>query len=336
MNLATYIAKRLILMVCVLLGVLILVFVIFHMIPADPVGSILGGNAPPEMVEELRHELGLDKSLYQQFLSYIRGVFHGDLGVSLRTGKPVWEDIKRFFPATIELTIVALIISIAMGIPLGIISAVKRNKVSDHIVRVFSISGVSFPVFWTGLILLMIFYYKLGWLPGPGRCDLYIDYPAKITNLLLLDSIIAGNWSAFFNGLAHLILPAFVLGYSATANIARITRSSMLDVLMQDYIITARAKGLRERAVIMKHAFKNAMLPTITIVGLTMGALLEGAVLTETIFAWPGLGRYITNGLIAFDYPSVMGGTLYIAIVYSLINLIVDISYGFLDPRIRV
>ncbi len=336
MNLATYIARRLALMVLVVFGVLIITFVISHVIPADPVGAILGGNAPLEKVDALRRELGLDRPLHLQFVAYIWGAVRGDLGRSLRTGRPVWQDIQQYFPATVELTFSAILLAIVLGIPMGVISAARRNRVSDHTARVFSIVGVSMPVFWTGLVLMLLLYYRLDWLPGPGRLDLEVLPPPSRTRLLLVDSLLAGNWEALRNAIGHLIMPAFVLGYVATATIARMTRSSMLDVLYQDYIRTARSKGLRERVVILRHALRNALIPTVTVIGLVFGGLLEGSVLTETIFAWPGLGRYITTGYITLDYPAVMGGTLYIAVVFSIVNLIVDLTYAVLDPRIRL
>ncbi len=336
MNLTSYIARRLALMVLVVFGVLIITFVISHVIPADPVLAILGGNAPTDKVDALRRQLGLDRPLPQQFVDYLWGAVRGDLGRSLRTGRPVWVDIQQYFPATVELTVSAILVAIILGIPLGVISATRRNQVQDHTTRVFSIVGVSMPVFWTGLVLLLLLYYRLGWLPGPGRLDLAILPPPSRTRLLILDSLLAGNWAALGNAVAHLIMPAFVLGYVATATIARVTRSSMLDVLYQDYIRTARSKGLLERVVILRHALRNALIPTVTIIGLVFGGLLEGSVLTETIFAWPGLGRYITTGYISLDYPAVMGGTLYIAVVFSIVNLIVDLTYAFLDPRIRL
>ncbi len=336
MNLASYVARRLALMVLVVFGVLVITFVISHVIPADPVLAILGGNAPAEKVDALRRQLGLDRPLPQQFVSYISGAVRGDLGRSLRTGRPVWQDIRQYFPATVELTVSSMLVAIVLGIPLGVISATRRNQVQDHTTRVFSIVGVSMPVFWTGLVLLLLLYYRLGWLPGPGRLDLAILPPPSRTRLLILDSLLAGNWAALGNAIAHLIMPAFVLGYVATATIARVTRSSMLDVLFQDYIRTARSKGLVERVVIVRHALRNALIPTVTVIGLVFGGLLEGSVLTETIFAWPGLGRYITTGYISFDYPAVMGGTLYIAVVFSIVNLLVDLTYAFLDPRIRL
>jgi peptide/nickel transport system permease protein len=260
----------------------------------------------------------------------------GDLGRSLRTGRPVWDDIQQYFPATVELTFSAIALAILFGVPMGVISAVKRNEPADHGARMFSIVGVSMPVFWTGLILMLFLYHRLGWLPGPGRLDLAVLPPPSRTGLLLLDSLVARNWEALGNALAHLVMPAFVLGYVATATIARTTRSSMLDILGQDYIRTARAKGLLERLVIIRHALRNALIPTVTIIGLVFGGLLEGSVLTETIFAWPGLGRYITTGYLTLDYPAVMGGTLYIAVVFSIVNLVVDLTYAVLDPRIRL
>ncbi|MDQ7839487.1 MAG: ABC transporter permease [bacterium] len=336
MNLATYVARRLGLMVFVLFGVLVITFVVSHVIPADPVGAILGGNAPSEKVDALRAQLGLDKPLPEQFVAYLWGAVHGDLGRSLRTGRPVWDDIQQYFPATVELTMSAIFLAIILGVPMGVISAVRRNQAPDHAARLFSIVGVSMPVFWTGLVLMLLLYYRFGWLPGPGRLDLAVLPPPSRTGLLLLDGLVARNWEAVRNALAHLIMPAFVLGYVATATIARITRSSMLDILSQDFIRTARAKGLREQVVILRHALRNALIPTVTIIGLVFGGLLEGSVLTETIFAWPGLGRYITTAYITLDYPAVMGGTLYIAVVFSIVNLVVDLTYAVLDPRIRL
>ena len=334
-KLGTYIVKRLFLMIIVMLGVATIVFFITHVIPADPVGAILGGNAPIELVDQMRHQLGLDKSIPLQFINYMEGIVHGDFGVSLKTNRSVLKDIIDFFPATIELAIVSMIFATIVGVVLGILSAVYRNKVIDHFSRVFSILGVSMPVFWLGLLLLLLFYYRLGWLPGGGRNSLFI-FPPHITGLVLLDSAIAGDWTSFWDGLRHIILPAFVLGYASAASIARIMRASMLDVLRQDFIRTAKSKGLSKRVVIYRHAVKNALIPVVTIIGLSFGSLLSGAVLTETIFSWPGLGRYIVNALLVLDYPAVTGGTLFIAFIYSLANLIVDISYAVLDPRMRV
>ncbi len=336
MKLWYFIMKRLFLMVIVLFGILVLVFFIAKIIPADPVGALLGGNAPPELIDELKHKLGLDKPLIIQFVDYIKGALKGDFGVSLKTNRPVIEDIKEYFPATMELAIFAIIIAVGIGIPLGIFSAVKRNSVVDHFSRIFSILGVSMPVFWTGLLLLLLFYYKLDLLPGSGRLELFIIPPEPKTGMIILDALLEGNWEAFWDGLKHIILPAFVLGYASSASIARMTRASVLDVLRQDYIRTAKAKGLPKRLVIYKHALKNALIPVVTLIGLRFGSLLEGAVLTETIFGWPGLGRYIVNALLVLDYPAIMGGTVFIALIYSLANLVVDITYAVLDPRMRI
>ncbi len=335
MKLGNYIIKRSLLMLLVMFGVVAIVFAIVHVIPADPVGALLGGNAPPAVVDRMKEQLGLNKPLFIQFIDYIWGVIHGNLGNSIQSGRPVVQDIMEYFPVTLQLSIVAIFISIILGIFLGIFSAVYRNKWIDHFSRIFSILGVSMPVFWTGLILLLVFYYILGWLPGTGQLSLFVIPPERITGMILVDSLLTGNWEAFWNGLRHIILPAAVLGYAATASIARITRASMLDVLTQDYIRTAKAKGMSKKVVIYRHALKNALIPVVTIIGLTFGGLLEGAVLTETVFGLPGLGRYIVNALLNLDYPAIMGGTLFIALIYSLVNLSVDLIYAMLDPRMR-
>jgi len=336
MNLGAYITRRLALMIFVIFGVLTITFVVSHIIPADPIAAAYGGQAPPELIEKIRHEWGLDRPLHEQYVAYMWDALHGSLGNSIKTTKPVIEDLRRYFPATFELSTTAIILAIIIGIPLGIASAVKRNKISDHIARVFSILGISMPVFWLGLLLLAFFYYQLGVLPGPGRLDTFIEPPPNITGMITLDSLITGKRDAFFNSLQRLILPSFVLAFASIAAVVRITRSSMLDVLRQDYIRTAKSKGLKNRIVIMKHALRNALIPTTTIVGLRYGSLLEGAVLTETIFAWPGVGRYMVGAILYNDFPAIMGSVLLIAIVYCLANLTVDIIYGFLDPRIRV
>jgi peptide/nickel transport system permease protein len=335
MNFWAYLARRVALMIFTLFGIVVITFIISHVIPADPIGAILGPQAPPELVEKVRHEWGFDRPMWDQFVDYLWKLLHGDLGKSIRTNKPVMSDLLYYFPATIELATAALIVAIITGIPLGIISAVKKDKVPDHLSRIFVLIGVSMPVFWLGLILLFVLYYQLGVMPGPGRLDPYITPPPRITGILTIDSLISGNFDAFKNALWHLILPSFVLGYYSSASIARITRASLLEVLRQDYVRTARAKGLRERIVLMRHAIRNSLIPTTTVIGVSYGSLLEGAVLTETIFAWPGLGRYSTGAFLSVDFLAVMGSTLLIALVYSFANFIVDIIYAFLDPRIR-
>lgn len=322
-------------MVFVLLGVMTIIFFISHLIPADPVAAMLGGQAPPELIEELRTKWNLDKTLPQQYGIYVWRLLQGDFGISISTGKPVLSDLTHFFPATFELATMATILSIIVGILLGIISAVKRGGLTDHISRVFALSGISMPVFWLGLLLLLLFYYRLGWLPGAGQLPYYMSRPPWVTGFITLDSLIAGRFDAFVSAVKHLVMPAVVLSFYGIAAISRITRSSMLDVLREDYTNTARAKGLREVVVVMKHALKNAMLPVITIAGITYGRLLEGSIITETIFAWPGLGRYATNAFLSIDFPAVVGSTILIALLYAMSNLIVDILYAYLNPKIR-
>ena len=336
MNLLTYVIRRLFLMIFVLFGVLVITFIVSHVIPADPVGAALGSQAPEYLIIKVRHEWGLDLPLQEQFINYMWNALHGDLGISIRTNRPVSEDLLQYFPATIELSTTAIIFAIALSIPLGIVSAVRRNKLADHITRIFSIFGISMPVFWLGLLLLAALYFKLGLMPSVGQLSFQVTAPPRVTGFLTIDCLLAGDLNAFFNYLSHLILPAFVLGFASLASITRITRSSMLEVLRQDYIRTARAKGLSKRVVINRHALKNALIPTTTVIGLRYGSLLEGAVLTETIFAWPGVGLYVVGAILFLDFPAIMGSVLAIALVYSIANLVVDLVYGFLDPRMRV
>jgi len=304
-------------------------------IPADPVAAMLGGQAPPELIEQVKEKWDLDKPLYRQYLIYLWRLSHGDLGISISTGQPVMEDLIHYFPATLELATAATFLSVIFGIALGIISAVKRGRVTDHLSRVSALFGISMPVFWLGLLMLLLFYYLLDWLPGAGQLPYYMARPPRVTGLIILDSLIAGRFDAFKSALKHMVMPAVVLSFFGIAAISRITRSSMLDVLREEYVTTARAKGLREVMVVMKHALKNAMLPVTTIAGITYGRLLEGSVITETIFAWPGLGRYATNAFLALDFPAVVGSTMLIALLYALTNLIVDISYAYLNPKVR-
>lgn len=322
-------------MVAVMIGVSIITFAISHVIPADPVVAALGDHARDDQIAAFRAEYGLDQPVVDQYVIYVRGLLQGNLGISIRTRRPVSDDLRDFFPATLELSLAALLVSILFDIPAGILSSLARNHWPDNLVRVFSLLGGSLPIFWLGLILIGIFYSQLGWLPGGGRIEQFVSPPQTLTGLYVLDSLLTGNLPALQSSVLHLILPAFTLGYYSTAIIARIMRSSMLEVLNQDYIRTARAKGLRERAVVVRHGLRNALIPTMTIIGVTFGSLLSGAVLTETIFTWPGLGRYATASAINLDFPAVMGVTLLAAVVYMLANLTVDISYHWLDPRIQ-
>jgi peptide/nickel transport system permease protein len=335
MRVRKLIARRIALMIFVLWGIITITFIVARVIPADPIGSILGPQAPPELVEKLRKEWGLDKPLYQQYFDYIINVLHGDFGKSIKTNRPVVEDLKQFFPATIELATFSLIIAVLIGVPLGILSALKKDSTIDYLSRMFALTGVSTPVFWLGLVLLYLFYYKIQIFPEPGRLSTGVQPPDPITGMILLDSLLRGKFDVFLDALKHIILPSIVLGFYNSAYIMRITRASVLEVISQEYVRMAIAKGLRRRKVILKHVFRNAMIPIVTVIGITYGSLLEGAVLTETIFAWPGLGRYATQAFLSLDYNAVVGATFLIALVYSLANLVVDVLYIYIDPRTR-
>ena len=335
MGFSHYLIRRFGMTMVTLAGILSITFILARIIPADPVAVILGPQAPPELLENTYHELGFDQPLYTQFVIYWENVLHGNLGISLRTQRPVLEDLCKFFPVTIELATIALLIGVFTGIPLGILCAVKKDTWGDHLARIVSLFGLSMPVFWSGLMALLIFYYWLEWLPGPGQLSPYLFPDESITGLLLVDSLLHRNFEIFFDALQHLVLPSFVLGYFATASITRITRSSMLEVMNQDYIQTARAKGVRESVVVYSHALKNAIIPITTVIGLMYGNLLEGAVLTETIFSWPGLGRYMTDAILSLDFNAVMGGTMLIALVFLITNFVVDMLYALLNPQIR-
>jgi len=330
-----YVIKRLVLFVIVIFGVVTITFFISHVIPADPVGAILGENAPQELVEKMERELGLDLPLGQQYTRYLKGLTNWNFGISLRTQKQVSEDLRVYFPATIELALLALFIAIIFGISIGVISAVKRNQWPDNASRVFSLVGISMPAFWLGLLFILILYYHLGLIPAGGRLSPSISSPPMVSGLYLLDSLVAGQFKTFWDALYHLLGPALVLGWIQTAYICRVTRSSMLEVLNEEYIRTARVKGLKEKAVIFKHAFRNASIPVLTMIGISFGYMLEGSVLTETVFGYPGLGRYAVNSFLSLDLNAVIGSVTLIAICYALSNLIVDLLYAALDPRIK-
>jgi len=333
---ANYLIRRLVTLSITLVGIMVMTFFISLVVPLDPLAAIAGPQAPQETVERLRVLYGFDQPVYVQFGRYVQRLLRGDLGVSFQTGRPVLDDILHFFPATLELASVALVIAILVGIPLGVLSAVYRNSPIDHLSRVLSLVGVSMPVFWTGLVLLLVFYFKLGWFPEPGRLDVMLIEPDRITGVLMVDSVIAGDWEVFWDALKHMILPATVLGLFGLAGIARIVRSSMLDVLSQEYIKTARIKGLNEFLVLTRHALRNALVPAVTVIGLTYGGLLEGSVLTETIFSWPGLGRYLAAAFLTLDLNAVVGGTMLVALSFCLVNLLVDFVYAFLNPKITL
>ena len=335
MRLLNYVLKRLFYSIPVLIGVTLLVFIISHAIPGDPARMMAGQKASRQAVENLRHSLGLDRPLPEQYLRYAAGLLTGDLGKSIRYQRPVLDDLKDFFPATFELTLASMIFCIVAGLVLGIISALRRNRPIDHMTRVFSVVGVSMPVFWLGLMLLLLFYRNLGWLPGSGRLDIGVSPPVHVTGMYLIDTLAEGSWEKFANACAHMLLPAFCLSYVYLAITTRIVRSSMISVMGLDFITTARANGIREAVVVLKHALKNALIPAVTITGLSIGELLGGAILTETIFDWPGMGKYVVDSVGFLDFPAIMGFTLVVSLVYVLINLLVDVLYALLDPQIR-
>src|SRR5574339_982561 len=335
MHLLSYLLRRLVGFVAVMIGISIITFGLSHLVPADPAVVALGDHATEAQIDAFREKYGLNKPVPEQYWIYVTGLLHGDLGISLRTRRPVAADLHDFFPATFELSLTALILSILIGIPSGVLSATARNRLPDHFVRIMSLIGGSVPIFWLGLILIGFFYGRLGWLPGGARIDKFVPPPPHVTGLFTVDSLLVGDYKAFWSSVHHLILPALALGYFSTSIIARMMRSSMLEVLNQAYVLAARAKGLSQGLVIWRHAARNALIPTVTTIGVTFGSLLSGAVLTETIFSWPGLGRYATNSAINLDFPAVMGVTLLAALVYTLINLVVDVGYHWLNPRIR-
>jgi len=335
MNLLSFMARRAGLTVFVLFGVTLITFLLSHVVPADPVVAYLGEHAPPDLVEKVRHQIGLDRPLPVQYALYLRDLFHGNLGISIMDNRPVRQDLAQYLPATVELSTAAMLVAIAIGIPTGVVSALYKDRWPDQVARIFALGGTSLPIFYVALLLIGLLYSRLGILPGPGQLSVYTEPPPHITGMVVPDALLSGDWAVLGDALRHLILPAVVLGYYSAALITRMTRGSLLEVLRQDYVRTARAKGLGEGRVVLGHALRNALLPTVTVIGLTYGGLLSGAVLTETIFSWPGLGRYATNSVISVDIPAVLGVTLIIAFIYSLANLLVDVLYAYLDPQIR-
>jgi peptide/nickel transport system permease protein len=332
-----YLARRVVLMVVAAAGVTLISFVISHAVPSDPIVSNLGQQASqrPEIVAAFRAKWGLDRPLHEQYLAFLGNLTHGDLGTSINTRRPIATDVSQFLPATVELSTVSILFALIIGLPLGICAAVYRDGPIDHVARLLSLVGVSIPIFWLAAVALVIFYATLQIAVGPGRLGPQIEAPPAVTGLLSIDSLLAGDLATFRSAIEHLMLPGLVLGSSVMGLITRVTRSSMLEVLSNDYVRTARAKGLVEYLVIRRHALRNALIPTVTVLGLAYGSLLSGAVLTETIFAWPGLGRYAYQSAVTNDFPAIMGVTFVIALIYILVNLLVDLAYALLDPQIR-
>jgi dipeptide transport system permease protein len=330
-----FILKRLAILVPTFFGVTLLAFLLVRLIPGDPVQIMAGVHVlTPERHAELLHQLGLDQPLWRQYLTYITAAFHGNLGNSFVTQLPVWQEFWQRFPATIELSICAMIFAVVIGIPAGIIAALCRGKLTDQSIMAVALTGYSMPIFWWGLLLILLFSVTLGWLPVSGRISVLYFITPK-TGFLLIDTLLEHNMDAFWSAVKHLILPSIVLGTIPLAAIARMTRSAMLEVLQEDYIRTARAKGLMPMRVVCVHALRNALIPVVTSIGLQVGVLMTGAILTETIFSWPGIGSWLVKAVVNRDYPVVQGGILFVATLIILVNAIVDLLYGLLNPRIR-
>jgi len=330
-----FLLRRVALIVPTFFGVTLLAFALIRLIPGDPVENLSGERGmDPERRLRLLHQFGLDQPLYTQYFDYIGNVLRGDLGTSLTTHEPVLTEFLTLFPATFELAFFALIFAILVGLPAGILAAIKRNTVADYAVMGVSLTGYSMPIFWWALLLILLFSVQLGWTPVSGRLAVQFDVPAT-TGFMLIDTLRSGEPGAFRSALSHLILPTIALGTIPLAVIARMTRSSMLEVLREDYVRTARAKGLPQLQVVLIHALRNALIPVITVIGLQVGLLLSGAILTETIFSWPGIGNWLIHGVQSRDYPVVQGGILLIATIVISVNLVVDLLYGVINPRIR-
>ena len=333
-----YILKRLAMMTIVLLMVSIITFLLTTIAPSDPAAQWAGTRPTPEQLETARKELGLDKPVYLRYLLYIKNTVRGEFGTSIRTRQPIIRDLLGYFPATIELVTLSILISMVVGIPLGIFSAVRRESVPDHLGRLFSLCGVGVPSFWLGMMLQLFAYTMLKTFPIQGRIasEVSFSHPIAIkTGLLLLDTLVQGNWVAFKSAVIHIMLPAATMSFACLAFVSRMARSSMIEVMREDYIRTSKAFGVSKQLIRYKYALKNALVPTVTVVGLAYGSLLGGSILVESIFDWPGIGRYVWLSILYNDFPAIMGVTIVFATMYLLINLIVDLIYAFIDPRVR-
>lgn len=336
LRLLTGFASWLLTVAITLVGLAAVTFFIGRILPIDPVLSIVGEKATPEVYERVYLELGLDQPLWRQFFDYIAKILSGDFGTSFSTARPVLTDLLAFFPATLELATIGLVIGVLLGVPMGVASAYWHEKWPDHLFRIVGLIGYSVPIFWLGLVGLFVFYYKLGWVSGPGQVDVFFTgIVDRVTGSILIDAALQGEWDVFFNAISHMTLPALLLGYYSLAYISRMTRSVMLDQLSREYVLTARLKGASELTVVVRHALGNAAIPLITVIALSYGGLLEGSVLVETIFAWPGIGNYIYSSLFAADMNAVLGGTLLVGIVFVFLNMLSDVLYTTLDPRAR-
>ena len=333
MGLRSYVLRRLGLMIIVLWGLITITFIVSHVIPVDPVALWAGEKARMQELDIIRKRYHLDEPLWRQYIYFFQDLLQGNLGISPVTNRPVLQDLTYFFPATFELALLSLTIVMALGILFGVFSALKRGSITDHLLRIYSLTGTSMPIFWLGVILQFVLYYSLDWLPLGGRIDAQWT---RITGFVLLDTLIAGNLHGFLDAFKHMIMPAFCLSFSSMGLVVRITRSSMLEVLGADYIRTAKSKGLPKNVVIYKHALKNALIPPLTALAWTFGNLLQGAMITETVFSWPGMGNYAASAIYTLDFPAVMGFTVLAGISVVVVNFITDLLYLFIDPRIRM
>ncbi len=338
MNLRRYVLRRFLLLAPMFVGITLLSFVLSHAVPADPVTANLGEQAAadPKVVAAFRHRWGLDHPLPEQYGIYLWNLLHGDMGISISTHQPVILDLRQHLPATMELAAAAMVASLLIGVPAGILSSISRDTILDQLTRIGSLIGVSMPVFWLGLVAILIFYARLGWAPPPGRLSMQVAPPPFVTGFVIVDGVLAGRTDAAVDALRHLALPALVLSSYSVGVITRMMRGSMLEVLGEDYVRTARAKGLPGLRVVVRHAARNGLIPVVTVIGLSFGGLLSGAVVTETVFAWPGLGTYAFQSATSLDFPAIMGVGIVVATVYICVNLLVDVAYALIDPRIRV
>lgn len=330
-----YVAQRLGLMAVTVVGMSIMVFIVTHVLPGDPAQVVAGLDATPAIIESIRTELGLDRPLYEQYARYVGALARGDFGRSFVTKRPVSDDLRDFFPATVELALYAMAVSVAISLPLGVLAASRQGRYLDGLTRLVATAGAAMPIFWLGLMLQILLYSRLGWLPSGYRLDPSIQPPPAVTGLFTIDALLAGEPGTFVDALYHLILPVTVLALGRVAVLTRMTRASVLEVLRLDFVRTARAKGLNERTVLFTHVLKNAGLPILTTAGIQLGLLLGGTVLTETIFQWPGVGQYVVSAISNLDFNSIIGVTIVVSAVFVAINLIVDLLYAYLDPRIR-
>jgi peptide/nickel transport system permease protein len=330
-----FIFKRLFLMVITILGLSVIVFVVSRVAPGDPAKLAAGPDATEEMVEVIRKEFGLDQPLVIQYFKYMKGLIQGDFGRSIRTRHLVWDDIKMYLPATFELVFTSIAFAIFFGILFGILSSVYRDSWIDHILRFLTVTGVAIPMFWLGIMLQLLLAAKFHFLPLGGRLDTMVNPPTLLTRFFLIDSLITGNWLVFKNAFVHILLPAFVLSFPALASITRINRAEMLEVLHKDFVLNEKAQGISDRLIIFKYALKNALIPTLTMIGLRYGWMLGGTILVETVFNWPGIGNYAVGAALYSDFQPIMGVTIILGLNFMIANLLVDIGYGFLDPRVR-